>query len=63
MPLSQVCKYDATQLERELQGELFDKWHESWEATEVEGIPIDKLTDYLDHLEDAYEGKTTYIVL
>ena len=27
-----VSKYDATEVQREIEGNLFDKWHESWEV-------------------------------
>ena len=27
-----VSQYDATQLQREIEGELFDKWHEGCEV-------------------------------
>ena len=27
-----VSQFDATQVQREIEGELFDKWHEGWEV-------------------------------
>ena len=53
----QVVKYDATELERELQGELFDEWHESWETAQASEIPKEKLNEYLDSVAEAYKGK------
>ncbi|XP_052765143.1 uncharacterized protein LOC128206600 isoform X2 [Mya arenaria] len=51
-----VCRYDADQLERELEGELFDKWHEKCEVVKATKIAMDRLPAYLDHMQDAYEG-------
>lgn len=51
-----VSQYDATQVQREMEGELFDKWHEGCEVMESKGIPIENINGFLDHLEDAYEG-------
>ena len=52
----QICKYDATEMQRQLEGELFDKWHESCEVTKATKIPFSNISAYLDHLQDAYEG-------
>lgn len=54
--LWQVCKYDATEVERQIEGELFDKWEESCQVTKAKKIPISKLEGYLDHLRKAYDG-------
>lgn len=51
-----VCQYDATQVQREIEGELFDKWHEACEVMETKGIPVENIRGFLDHLKDAYEG-------
>ncbi|XP_015760086.1 PREDICTED: uncharacterized protein LOC107339330 [Acropora digitifera] len=51
-----VSKVDATKVQREIEGELFDKWHESCQVMESKGISIDNIYDFLDYLEDAYEG-------
>lgn len=51
-----VSQYDATQVQREMEGELFDKWHEGCEVMESKGIPIENIHGFLDHLKDAYEG-------
>ncbi|XP_052787668.1 uncharacterized protein LOC128222614 [Mya arenaria] len=51
-----VCKYDADRLERKLEGELFDKWNEKCEVVKATKIPVDTLPDYLDHMQEAYEG-------
>ncbi|XP_061182538.1 uncharacterized protein LOC133190871 [Saccostrea echinata] len=51
-----VSKYDATKLERDLEGELFDKWHEGCEVMKAVKIPFDNIVAYLNHLQRAYEG-------
>lgn len=51
-----VSRYDATELERKLEGELFDNWTESCEVMKAVKIPIEKLCSYLDHMQKAYEG-------
>lgn len=51
-----VSQYDATQVQREMEGELFDKWHEGCEVMESKGIPIENIHGFLDHLKEAYEG-------
>ncbi|CAH3160976.1 unnamed protein product [Porites evermanni] len=51
-----VSQFDATQLQREIEGELFDKWHEGCEVMEAKGIAIESIQSFLDHLQDAYEG-------
>ncbi|XP_052764217.1 uncharacterized protein LOC128206091 [Mya arenaria] len=51
-----VSKYDATELERQLHGELFDSWKESCEVMKTSKIRVENLQAYLDHLTDTYEG-------
>ncbi|XP_061197040.1 uncharacterized protein LOC133205282 [Saccostrea echinata] len=53
-----VAKYDATKLERELEGELFEKWHEGCEVMKTTKIPENKIVPFLDHLQNSYEGIT-----
>lgn len=53
-----VSKHDATKFEREIEGELFDKWHEGCEVMKAKKIRVDNITAYLDHMQDAYEGIT-----
>ncbi|KAH3789864.1 uncharacterized protein LOC127841507 [Dreissena polymorpha] len=53
-----VSRFDATEVERQLQGELFDKWHESCEVVKATKIQFSRIEGYLDHLMDAYEGIT-----
>lgn len=53
---TQVSKYDATELERKLQGELFDKWHEKYETANFSGIEFDKIDQFIDRMQGAYEG-------
>lgn len=54
--MTQVSKYDATELERKLQGELFDKWHEKYETANFSGIEFDKIDQFIDRMQGAYEG-------
>ena len=51
-----MSKYDADELQRQLEGELFDKWSEGCEVMSAKQIPFDTIKEYLDHLQDAYEG-------
>lgn len=51
-----VSQHDANEVQREIEGKLFNKWHENCEVMESKGIPIDNIRGFLDHLEDAYEG-------
>ncbi|XP_031569015.1 uncharacterized protein LOC116303587 [Actinia tenebrosa] len=51
-----VSQIDATQVQREIEGELFDKWHEACEVMEAKQISIEKIPSFLDRLRDAYEG-------
>ncbi|XP_052223982.1 uncharacterized protein LOC127839637 [Dreissena polymorpha] len=51
-----VCKYDATETERQLKGELVDHWNEKTDIVKQTKIPISDLPKFLDHLHDAYEG-------
>lgn len=51
-----VSQYDATKVQREMEGELFDKWHEACEVMESKGVAIADIHGFLDHLHDAYEG-------
>ncbi|XP_015777876.1 PREDICTED: uncharacterized protein LOC107355800 isoform X6 [Acropora digitifera] len=50
-----VSQYDATQVQREIEGELFDKWHEGCEVMETKGIPVKNIHGFLDHLQEAYD--------
>lgn len=51
-----VSKYDATKLQRDLEGELFDMWSEGCEVMNAKGIPFSKIDGYLDHMQASYEG-------
>ncbi|XP_061195793.1 uncharacterized protein LOC133204027 [Saccostrea echinata] len=53
-----VVKNDATKLQRELEGELFEKWHEGCEVMKTTKVPQSKILPFLDHLEKSYEGIT-----
>ena len=46
-------------MQRQLEGELFDKWEEKYEETEAHDIPIADINQFLNHMEEAYEGKAT----
>lgn len=54
----QVSKHDARDLERKLRKELFNKWEEKVEVLKRTKIPVEKITEYLDYMENSYEGKT-----
>lgn len=51
-----VSKHDATKLQRDLEGELFDKWSERCEVMNAKGIRFSNLKGYLDHMQASYEG-------
>lgn len=51
-----VSKYDATAVQRQLEGELFGKWGESFKTMEAKGIRIKELPKFLDHMAGTYEG-------
>lgn len=52
----QISKDDAKNLEKKLQTEVLESWHEAIESTKTTKIPTEKIPAYLDHLQDAYEG-------
>lgn len=54
----QVSKHDARDLERKLRKELFSKWEEKVEVMKSTKIPVEKITEYLNYMENSYEGKT-----
>lgn len=54
----QVSKHDARDLERKLRKELFNKWEEKVEVMKRTKISVEKITEYLDYMENSYEGKT-----
>lgn len=54
----QVSKHDALDLERKLRGELFNKWEEKIEVMKSTKISVEKIDDFLDYMENSYEGKT-----
>ncbi|KAH3707717.1 uncharacterized protein LOC127858444 [Dreissena polymorpha] len=51
-----VSRYDASEVERQMQGELFDKWQENCEVVKNTMIRFSNINEYLDHLQEAYEG-------
>lgn len=54
----QVSKHDARDLERKLRKELFNKWEEKVEVMKRTKISVEKITEYLNYMENSYEGKT-----
>ena len=52
----QVSKYDATAVQRQLEGELFGKWEDSFTTMEAKGIRMKELPKFLDHMVGTYEG-------
>lgn len=52
-----MSKKDANELERQLEGELFEKWNESFESMQCTKVPLIDLEKFLDRLETSYEGK------
>lgn len=54
----QVSKHDATELQRKLEGELFDKWEEGCEVMEAKGIALEDIQKFLDHMKESYEGNS-----
>lgn len=53
----QISKEDAKNLEKKLRAEVLESWHEAIESTKTTKIPIEKIPGYLNHLQEAYEGK------
>ncbi|XP_052691806.1 uncharacterized protein LOC128169766 [Crassostrea angulata] len=51
-----VSKKEANELERQLEGELFEKWNESFESMQCTKVPLTDLKPFLDRLENSYEG-------
>ncbi|XP_044171657.1 uncharacterized protein LOC122955995 isoform X2 [Acropora millepora] len=51
-----VSQYDANQVQREIDGALFDKWEEKCEVMESKGIPIENIHGFLDHLKEDFKG-------
>ncbi|XP_028411151.1 uncharacterized protein LOC114533757 [Dendronephthya gigantea] len=51
-----VSRHDATEVQREIEGELFDKWHEGCEVMEAKGIKFSDVPKFLDHMREAYQG-------
>lgn len=54
----QVSKHDARDLERKLRKELFSKWEEKVEVMKSTKIPVEEIAEYLNYMENSYEGKT-----
>lgn len=46
-----VSKFDATEVQRKLEGELFERWHEKCETIKVLDIPDENLDAFLDHMK------------
>lgn len=61
--MEQVSKNDATELTRQLEGELYDQWHERCEVMKASKISMKNIDGFLNHLKGAYEGKinVTYL--
>lgn len=51
-----VSKHDATELQRKLEGELFDKWDEKCETATFERIDFDEIDQFIDRMQCSYEG-------
>lgn len=56
-----VSKRDATEVERKLQGELLKTWKEKFQVARFTKIKKEDLKDFLNYLENAYEGVTTKV--
>ena len=54
-----MSKHDATAVQRQLEGELFDKWDESSVTMDAKGILIKDLSKFLDRMVGAFEGNNT----
>lgn len=61
--MEQVSKIDASDLTSQLEGELFDKWHERCEVMTARNISIKNIDGFLNHLKRAYEGKISITYL
>lgn len=53
-----VSKHDATEVERNLQGELLKYWKETIDVASFNKIKTEDLSNFLEHLENSYEGIT-----
>lgn len=51
-----VSKHDAHDLERKLRKELFSKWEEKVEVMKSTKIPVEEIAEYLNYMENSYEG-------
>lgn len=51
-----VHRFDADEVQRKLEGELFDNWSEKCEVMSAKQIRFDNLKNYIDHLHESYEG-------
>lgn len=53
-----VSKRDATEVERNLQGELLKYWEETIDVASFNKIKVENLSNFLDYLENSHEGIT-----
>ena len=56
-----MSRHDATELQRKLEGELFDKWEEKYEQMEATDIAISDLYPFLDQMTKSYEGMSVHL--
>lgn len=43
-------------MQRLLEDEVFDKWDEGCHVMEAKRIPVTKIPEFLDQMQDTYEG-------
>ncbi|XP_062601008.1 uncharacterized protein LOC134262651 [Saccostrea cucullata] len=54
----QVSKPGVLRMEKALEKEIFEKWHEACEVMKTSSIPQSSIEPFLSHLERSYEGIT-----
>lgn len=51
-----VSKIDADEVQRKLEGELFDMWNEKVESMQCTRVSIEQIPAFLSHLKETYDG-------
>lgn len=51
-----VSKIDADEVQRQLEGELFETWNEKLESMQCTRVPTEKIPAFLTHMKNTYDG-------
>lgn len=54
----QVSKIDADEVQRHLEGELFERWSEKFEYMQCTRVPTEKIPAFLTDMKNTFDGKT-----